>query len=239
MPTVITPAPALLPATITGPQDLVDLRTAASVNQAFQPLANACGYYQEIITVRRLVSCSRPCLGTVAATAKSQTIVGPLLQIPATGALLYEPWATGIEFDDVDNAAANGRHLIFPLDNALIHGATITSAKLRLKGVNAHGALPLMMPGFSVMRYDAATDTLASLRAAGMVDDTSANVAAYEVIHSITFTPDQNNVIDREQDYMYWGIVCNEGNTNAQPNLHLYGIQLTMSARRFAAGVTT
>lgn len=138
----------------------------------------------------------------------------------------------GVRFYSVNAAAALGRHLLFCLDDALIHGATINSVTLYLQGAAGHGALPAMMPSLGLARWDYATDTFASLVAAGVTVDSSANVAAYEAAHNIIATVDQNSTVDRES-YHYFAVVCNEGNTNALAQLRLRTLRVSMATKGY------
>jgi hypothetical protein len=179
-----------------------------------------------ISTVARFVSCP-------ASLRYTETSVSPKSE---TIANFFFPTATQIQtfnkeirYASADNTIASGLHTIYDLDPYLINGATLVSAELYLKG-QGHGALPAMMPAMSIMRYDVSANTLVGLRAAGMTDDTSPDVATYEAIHFLTVTCDQNNVLVTGTKYNYYAIVCNEGHTNAQAELALRGIKLTMTA---------
>ena len=141
------------------------------------------------------------------------------------------PRATPVD-PDVNNTTASTRHLIVSIDDALCHGATLETASLYLQGKAGHAGLPAVMPGLSIVRWDATIATVQSLRAAGMVDDASGTTAAYQALHGITFTPDQYNVIDKG-NYNYGAVICNEADTNALNQLRLYGLELTMSARGY------
>lgn len=136
-----------------------------------------------------------------------------------------------MKFPDVEIGSAIGRHLLFPLNAYLLQGATLVSVKLILAGTG-HGALPAMMPSLAVVRYKPEDNSLASLLAANTKDDTSATFAAYDSIHGITLTCDQNTTIDMEAN-SYYAVVCNEGHTNALAELRLYNFVLTMTAKGF------
>lgn len=142
----------------------------------------------------------------------------------------YFEW-NQVKFSGADSAAALGQHAIFQLNPYLVNGATLDSVKLILGG-QGHGALPLMMPALGVVRYEPVANTLDTLRASGMLDDTSANAAAYDAIHDITLTTDQNQTIDLST-YVYFAVVCNEGHTNALAELRLRQIVLTMTTKGY------
>lgn len=116
----------------------------------------------------------------------------------------------------------------FPLRDSLVDGATLLSAVVRLRGIGGHGALPLLMPKVGIHRAD--IDGFGNdLLLAGVVADTSASVAAYEASHDVTFTPNQNNVID-SGTYTYWLTLWNEGSTSALTGLEVHGWTLNMSS---------
>lgn len=234
MSTAYAPTPTIMPATITLPQDLVDQRSAASVNVPFATLADAMAYLMQSGSADRSRSCTSDLVMGAAAKAKGETMVGATVAaaeiLDATTALLY---ADHLRFNTVDNAAANGLHTYFPINSILINGAVVTSAKIVLQGGPGHGALPLMMPAFSIVRVKASNNTQVGMLAAGMTDDTSGGVVAYELIHTIEVVPDQNATIDFADNAQYYGVFCNEGNTNAVAELKLYGITIRMTAPRY------
>lgn len=136
------------------------------------------------------------------------------------------------KFNDAEAGSAIGKHVMFALNAYLINGATLSSAKLVLGG-QAHVGLPAMMPALGIVRYEPAASTLVSLKSGtAMVDDTSASAAAYDAIHSITLTADQNNTVNLA-DYLYFAVVCNEGDTNALAELRLRQIVLTMATKGY------
>ncbi len=187
---------------------------------------------QALATIGRRVNLSRSVIGVTAITAKSGTTGGPFDEIPSTGTPILNFFTVGLWFADVNNATASTRHLIVSIDDALCHGATLEYAALYLTGKAGHAGLPAVMPGLSIVRWDATIGTVQSLRAAGMVDDASGTTAAYQALHGITFTPDQYNVIDKG-NYNYGAIICNEADTNALNQLRLHGLEVNMSARGY------
>ena len=171
-------------------------------------------------------------IGVTAITAKSGTIAGPFDEIPSTATPLLKFFTGYAWFDDVNVASASTRHLVIALDDILANGATLDSVKLYLRGKAGHGALPVVMPALSIIRYDSATDTIAQLRAAGMRDAQSGAVAAYEAVHSISYSCDQNNAINRGS-YTYSAIVCNEADANALHQLKLFEVEVTMTTKGY------
>lgn len=234
MSTAYAPVPTIMPATITLPQDLVDQRSAASVNVPFATLADAVAYLMLSGSTDRSRSCTSDLVMGATAKAKGETMVGgavPAAEIlGASTAFLY---ADHLRFSTVDDTAAKGLHVYFPINSILIDGATVTSAKVVLQGGPGHGALPLMMPAFSIVRIKALANTQVGMLAAGMTDDASGGVVAYEAIHTIEVIPDQNATIDFADHAEYYAVFCNEGNTNAIAELKLYGITIRMTAPRY------
>lgn len=186
-------------------------------------------------TARRNRSCntSDMIVGTADA-AKSEDILSVATQV-APDAATYFLYGTSGRFNVITTGSALGRHVYFPLNSILIEGAEITSVKLWLRPVSAHANLPAMMPAMSVIRYDPSTVTQVSLRAAGMYDDQSVDVVAYNAHHTITFTPDQNATVElgNTKGYQYWLVACNEGHTDAVQELQFFGIQVVMSTKGY------
>lgn len=187
---------------------------------------------QAIATIGRRVNLSRSVIGVTGITAKSGTTGGPFDEIPSTGTPILNFFTVGLWFADVNNATASTRHLIISLDDALCHGATLEYAVLYLTGKAGHAGLPAVMPALSIVRWDATIGTVQALRAAGMVDDASGSTAAYQALHGITYTCDQNHTIDKG-NYNYGAIICNEADTNALNQLRLWGLELNQSARGY------
>lgn len=136
-----------------------------------------------------------------------------------------------MKFADADNTAAVGKHVLFPLNAYLVQGATLSRVTVILGG-QGHGALPAMMPALGVIRYDPVADAYVSLLSTGMVDDSSANAAAYDAIHDIKCNTDQNNTVDLSA-YVYSAIICNEGHTNALAELRLRQILIRQTTKGY------
>lgn len=93
----------------------------------------------------------------------------------------------------VDNASRR----VYQIDLPVPDGATITSIVARLTPSGAAIALPSQMPFLGAVRMaGTGTPMAAHMLAAGLVFDSSPNVGAYNIEHTITYTPDQNNVVD-------------------------------------------
>lgn len=172
--------------------------------------------------------------------AKTHDMSGAVFWMPANsdstgadaGRAYYYFEGRQLKFFDVNNAGATGKHVLFHLNQYLVHGANFDSLKLNLKGAGGHGALPLMMPSLALVKFDPETDTLVSLLAANTVDDASASTADYDAVHSITLTPDQNQTISLTK-YSYYAVVCNEGNTNALAELALRNFVITLTTKGY------
>lgn len=235
MSTVYTPTPTIMPASITLPQDLVDQRTAASVNVPFASLADAIAYLMQTATVRRARGCTSDLIMGNGNTAKTQAMVGIAMAetLSASNAVLY---GDHLRYAVVDAAAARGLHVYFPLNSILIDGATITSAKIWVQPNTAHASLPAMMPAMAIVRLRVETGAEVGIVTAGMTDDASPDVATYNTVHAITITPDNANAVVDLSDatgYQYYMVFCNEGHTNAVAELKLFGISVTMTAARY------
>lgn len=233
MSTAYTPTPTIMPATITLPQDLVDQRTAASVNVPFASLADAIAYLMLAGNTDRNRSCTSDLVMSNAVQAKSETMTGAIAAaevLDATTALLY---SDHLRWSGLDTVNAFAFHAWFPLNSILISGATVTSAKLYLQGAPGHGALPAMMPAMSIVRVKPTDNSQLSMRSTGMTNDASGGVAAYEAIHTIEVVPDQNATIDFSDGAQYYAVTCNEGHTDALAELRFYGLSIRMSAPRY------
>lgn len=233
MSTVYTPSAVVMPATITLPQDLVDQRSAASVNVPFQSLADAIAYLMLAGDTDRNRSCTSDLVMSNAAFAKSETMTGARAAaevLDASNAVLY---SDHLRWSGIDTVNAFAFHAWFPLNSILISGATVTRVKLYLQGGPGHGALPAMMPAMSIVRVKPTAGTQVSMLSTGMTDDASASVAAYEALHTIEVVPDQNATIDFSDAAQYYAVTCNEGHTNALAETRLYGLSVRMSAPRY------
>lgn len=123
---------------------------------------------------------------------------------------------------------ADARVFYIPLgDLSSYNGYTLTSAVLRVIGKAGHGGLPALMPRVAVVRRGSSATT--GLLSTSWALDTSGSTGAYETEHDLTFTADQNNVIDTSQ-YTYALLLQNEGNTNATNGLQVRRITLSLTA---------
>ena len=132
---------------------------------------------------------------------------------------------------------ATGLGQYIPLE---VHdGATLATIDIHVRITpGAHANLPAVFPKFRVRRIqrvpgiNPSVAGYAELRAdsAYAVIPTPANVAAYDSsnVQSWTYTPDQNNVIDRSQ-YLYVAEVYDENGANSVAGNFFYGFILHFS----------
>jgi hypothetical protein len=143
-------------------------------------------------------------------------------------------YSTSSAYFSATNTGSSAHHGALVNLNSYMHdGATLGSAVLRLSGVSPeHANLPAVKPSFGLWRFrhaDGVSEKLLSSPVSGHVTDAPANVAAYETPHDLTFTPDQNNVIDRSL-YSYWAAVYDEGGADAAfGGLLFFGIKLNFT----------
>ena len=230
MSTVYALVPTVLPASITLPQDLVDQRSAASVNDPITAVANGVAYLNQTLTITRRMAANQPVgqneSGAIAKTYDLKALsIEPLIEVD------WEAYGSYMRYG-VPEVTAIAPHLLYRANELVVDGATITRLTVDLIGGPAHGALPAMMPAIGLVRYSPSADTWEPLLAAGMQDDTSANVGAYEAIHDIRLTPDQNATVDLAT-YDYYIVVCPEGSTDAQEGLSFRSFHMRNSAKRY------
>jgi hypothetical protein len=223
--------PTVLPASITLPEDLVDQRSAASVNDPLTKVGNGLAYLNQSGTVNRRKGCGDPVGATrTGAIAKTDDLKNVRLDSWETQG--FTCYGNSMRCP-LPNVAALAIHLLYDISDLMVEGSVVTRITLDLIGnVGAHAALPAMMPALGVVRYSPSADTWESLLAAGMQDDTSADVAAYETAHDIRLTPDQNNTIAL-QTYAYYAVLCPEGDTDAQDNLQFRTLSTRSTAPRY------
>lgn len=230
MSTVYNFVPTVLPASMTLPQDLVDQRSAASVNDPLTTVGNAVAYLNQAVSLTRRMAANQPIgqneSGAIAKTYNLKSLsMEPLIEID------WEAYGSYIRYG-VPEDTAIGPHLLYRANELAVDGAIITQLTCDLIGGPGHAALPAMMPAIGLVRYSPAADTWEPLLAAGMQDDTSAGVGAYEAIHEIRLTPDQNSTVDLST-YDYYIVVCPEGGANAQGGLSIRSFHASNSAKRY------
>lgn len=225
MSTAYAPVPTIMPATITLPQDLVDQRSAASVNVPFATLADAVAYLSASLTTYRGITRPPAYISAGPAVAGDTASTTVVATTPTT--------SYALKFPDVYAAGAEGKIMYFPLEG-LMNDEVITAATVYVTPAGAHAGLPALMPGICVIRRLRSTGVISSLQSGGFALDTSGGVGAYEATHAITTGAaiNQNNTV-KNQDYEYFLLVQNEGHTNALAYLDVGGAYLTITGRRF------
>lgn len=208
-----------------------DLRSAASVNGAFEKLARA------ILGEARQpwIPASNVAWETDG-TATPTLISGFNVRKPSGTAVAF-PVGGGMQFQVVTTASAVAYGYWADIGLWLPDGATISTVTMSLKGAAGHGALPLLMPKFGVWRRNKDFSTGVTSgniflygggAGTGLVTDASASTAAYQATHDVVFTPDQNAVVDKSA-YSYHLTYWNEGHTNAQTGLSIYGFTVALA----------
>lgn len=218
--------PAALPASITIPEDLVDQRSAASVNDPLTTVANGVGYLGQTVTLYRRMGCGDP-VGVSGAIGKTHDLNNVALGTWGTAgfALLGDSLVCTTNSDSVDTY-----HVLYDVTPLLADGATITQATVELIGNTSH--LPAVMPSIGLSQYRPATAAWTSLLAAGVANDTTATGAAYAAMHNIVLTPDQNEIVELES-YVYYLVVCPEAGSGSLAGLKLKSVTVTMSGPRY------
>jgi hypothetical protein len=210
---------------MTLPEDLVDQRSAASVNVPLTTVGNGLAYLNEVITVRRNVPRSEG----ITAETWARTVQ------PQPYAVISSQRIGRDRFPDVNTGANEGKHMYFSLNPFLIDGATLVSATAYVNATGTgHLGLPAYMPAMTAMVWDSAAPLAYDLKSTGFTVDSSANVAAFEARHTIVSTFDQNNTISLQAStgLSYWLVLVNEGGANAQSSFTVDAVILTLTAPR-------
>lgn len=127
------------------------------------------------------------------------------------------------------NSMAQAAIMHIPLDELTAYnGWTLVSAVAKLKGKAGHGGLPADMPRIAVVRFGASANAALNSGSDWQVDG-AGSVGAYEADHDVTYTCNQNNVIDCSQ-YRYALLLQNESNTNSLDSLTAKLITLNLTA---------
>jgi len=180
------------------------------------------------VTHRRTVS-GHECVGATSLIAAGEPIgTAPLNDLTFTNIRA----STGSAEFQLASLSADTYHAAIPINAYLIDGATFGLVTAYIIGAS-HAGLPVGMPAMTVLRYDAIDNIMVSLFSGGYNVDTSASVAAYEALHTISGTPDQNNVVDRTK-HTYFVALRNEYNTNALLGLHIRAVRIALTAPQYA-----
>lgn len=199
---------------------------AADVNGPFQEVSDGVALLQPTTTREVAADGVRMESGLVAASTAFASL--GTLTFTSTTHIENSHTQLGTIVMKTVSTMADARVFYIPLDDlGSYNGYTLTTAVMRVLGKAGHGALPSLMPRIAVVRYGVSATT--GLLSTSWAVDASGSTGAYEVEHSITFTADQNNVIDTSQ-YRYALLLQNEGSTNATNGLQARRIILTLTA---------
>jgi hypothetical protein len=184
-------------------------------------------------------------------TSRSKTIfvpaMGASIALGAAGALgAFQSWqvlattgqpiVNGVGFvsAQVNTANANQTSYQLPFDPSahLYNGATLTSAVFYFVPTAGHGALP-NQPAFGIYRAkrDSTIQEQPLLSGVGYVVATVGTVGAYNsgATQSITYTPNQNNVMDTV-NFEYMAIIWDESGSHAIAGCQFIGAVLTFGS---------
>lgn len=192
-------------ATVTVPDD-ADTANAGSVNVAFQAIANR----------------------TKQLRSKIPASAGGNQQLTMAAAK-----ATNWAFDAGDvagqtdhtwyqSSVASADLLEFQLQH--IPGAKFTQIVVTLKGKAGHGGLPGTMPKIQLFKTDRAAHT--SAQVGSDQSDTSANVAAYEAVHTVTLTVSEQTM---SETAVYYLKITGEDGANEMAGLEYAGGHIVVS----------
>ncbi len=145
-------------------------------------------------------------------SATSPDVSGSSLGSTVIGETAAKRYYGGLKPSSV--SATNRHWYVVSLDPYVLDGATLTSAVFTVAPANHASFVPANLPRVSIIRVQSGGTRAAHLLAAGSVVDPNGTLAPYNAEHSITFTPDQNNVIDKSQ-YGYLAFIGDEGGVNA------------------------
>ncbi len=206
---------------------------ASSVNVAFEALGDGVQYLTEREGLVRVLCPAN--VGQVWETTSAQvTGVGvgsfwPLLAGATTAWQIVSGSGAGrIVYNRSNAGSTNAWGYKFGIDQYLVDGATLNTCVMRHQASAMYGgSLPAVMPKFGIARYDA-DDVVVGLLAAGLVADPSVDTTAFKLLHSVTFTADQNNVIDKSL-YSYALIFWTEASTNAIGGSAIHSFKVTMT----------
>lgn len=195
--------PALLTLETDGDPD-----AALSRRAGFEGLADRTKYLEQLQhTGTGLVKWLRP--------------TGPTLHNGAAGAQVFATNSNPPVIQLVALGYASYMH--FDVDD-LPDGCALQSLRLYLKGGPSHGALPTGMPQIVLQRIDPAGGAVTTM---GTATDASANVAAYEALHSFALGFSAPGLTLDKNTYSYRLQLRSEYDTNSQPLLELWGVKAT------------
>jgi hypothetical protein len=209
--------------TITVPDD-GDGGTAASVNGAFQALANRTQYLNQNYLPLSGGALTGTLQGTSFRFSTSLGTVSPTnytrLQSYFGGVPDGNQWKMDVNRGIfIQNTVSSAGTLYLPLNN-IIDGSTLTSVTVTLAGASYSGAaghggsLPATMPTLKLYRQDQGSPP-AQTQIGGTTTDSSANAAAYDAAHSVTISGLSEAVVQTKQYYL---LLTGEASTNSVAN---------------------
>lgn len=158
---------------------------------------------------------------------------GGVYQIPLVPSMLMlGGWTQRFAWDNANNGLVQFSALVGSTDRihiplpALIDCSfsnVILTVDGDANGVGPHGALPTL-PTVYLYKLNAAAGTWSLV---GSQTDTSASVAAYEVLHTITYTPGPPQVMDADTQYQIQ-IEGESGATSINNALVIFGAKMTV-----------
>lgn len=179
-----------------------DPRTAQSVKTPFQTLTNRAAWLRDEVRLLQYRGVTRPV--SVETFAQIGTWTQPFSASGNNG----PRWIAG-------STSAND-HLTYRLD--LPHGSVLTALSVQLKAAGAHVGLPAVMPSLALLRISL-VDFTSGWSTQGTQSDTSASVAIYQTLHSLTISG-LSITVDRGQ-YAYYARLIGESGTNALNSLEV------------------
>lgn len=207
-------------ASITIPVD-GDARTAASVNAAFQDLADSARFCRDHIT---------------GPNAASGVLIPPLLMnISSVSGTFTTTWK---QIDTLIGAGSGSAdNAIIDITGYMHHGATIDTLDGFLCVGQAHAGVPAALPRLSIKRLD--VTTLGAVPFADHLSGSGGNFFPTPVsgaawyssgnMQKWTMVCDQNNVIDRSR-YRYYAFLTDESGANSHTGNTYYGFLAKFSA---------
>ncbi len=242
MPTNYAGSTASFPANVALPDD-GDNADAAALDQPSIDLADRTAYMRSLLHPTVRVDRFRPTSFTAEPGGTTTALVDlasapnvypawPFTGSPSAGSTKYTYTETrGMTFNEVWTSTTFAHAYSMPLTSAhLSNGRTLTTVKLRFGAAGAHAGLPAQKPAIYVGRVDRTSfsnaETALLSTTNGWSIDTSADVTAYQTAHDITFTANQNNVIDLSQ-YIYTLTFAYEGGSNGLVGGRTGGVEFT------------
>lgn len=165
---------------------------------------------------------------------RSIEALGGVFQVPIAPVGLYYAAAAWVQrwgWDPVNNGLVN--HSVAGVDEIAIPippliDTSFSDITIRVDGDagsgGPHVGLPASMPRITLYRLDATAGTLTNV---GNQVDPSAGIGAYDVIHSITYTPGAAQIIDSDTSY-FLSVRGESGANSIALALVMFGCYMTI-----------